>query len=153
MNPSQRNNNEILKQRRLAVPVWLKIAGWLVLGFYGVVFLFATIYLLGGDASTSFTFSEYTLQHPFRVLAMLWGGFALMAICFYGLLRGYYAGLFSCLVLSYLGLADAVYSFATTGNLDLTLLISLIVLTQLHKVWRRWRLFAQSEALLTPTNR
>ncbi len=79
MNPSQRNN-DILQQRRLTVPVWLKFAGCLVLSFYGVVFLSATIYLLGGDASTSFTFSEYTLQHPFRVLAMLWGGFALMAL-------------------------------------------------------------------------
>lgn len=149
MNPSQRNNSELLKQRSLAVPLWLKFAGWLVLGFYGVVFLFATIYLPGGDASTSFTFSEYTLQHPFRVLAMLWGGLALMAMCFYGLLRGCYAGLISCLALSYLGLADAVYGFATTGNLDLTLLIILIVLTQLHKIWQRWRLqITHSDRLL-----
>ncbi|SEA71367.1 hypothetical protein [Alkalimonas amylolytica] len=139
MTLAQVDDNGLLKQRRLAVPVWLKFAGCLVLSFYGVVFLFATIYLLGGDASTSFTFSDYTLQHPFRVLAMLWGGFALMAICFYGLLRGHYAGLISCLALSYLGLADAVYRFATTGTLDLTLLIYLIVLTQLHKIWRRWR--------------
>ena len=149
MNLSQSYNTDILQQRRLAVPVWLKFAGWLVLSFYGVVFLFATAYLLDGDAPTFITFSENVLQHPFRVFAMLWGGFALMAISFNGLLRGYYAGLISCLVLSCLGLANMVYGIATSGTLNLTVLIYLIVLIQLHKIWRRWRLQKQSEALLT----
>ncbi|MEE2001988.1 hypothetical protein QWY20_11040 [Alkalimonas sp. MEB108] len=150
MNIAQMDNNDLFQQRRQAVSVWLKFVGMLLLGLSFVISLVASVYSLGGNPPPYITLLEYALEQRLLMLAVLWVGFALMAISFYGLLRGHYAGLISCLVLSYLVLADAVYRFATTGMLDLSMLISLILITLLHKTFRHWRLLEQTGAQQVP---
>ncbi|MCH8537717.1 MAG: hypothetical protein LAT66_08110 [Alkalimonas sp.] len=126
----------LLEQRSKAVPAWFRFCGVSLLLFYCAMFVWISLNAFGDFSSRYVTF---TSANPAQVLLIVWAFFLLMAVSFYGLVKGYYLGLLACLLLGYSGMVGILYSTLTTGMVDLTLIVYLLVVYQLHKIVGRWR--------------
>ena len=122
-------------KRSLSVPVWLKFLGVCLLGVHFLFLLYITGFLYQQQLPA---FITITTESAGMAFGMIWLFFIAAAASFYGLITGRYWGLIACLILSYLGLADACLSLLTKGKVDLGLLLYPLFIYQLYKVKAKW---------------
>ncbi|KKO45873.1 hypothetical protein WG68_07555 [Arsukibacterium ikkense] len=125
----------LLHQRSLSVPVWLKFLGVCLLGVHFLFLLYITGFLYQQQLPAFVTIAA---ENTTMAFGMIWLFFIATAASFYGLITGRYWGLLACFILGYLGLADAGYSLVNKGKIDLGLLIFPLFIYQLYKVKAKW---------------
>lgn len=125
----------LLNQRSLSVPVWLKFLGVCLLGVHFLFLVYITSFLYQQQLPA---FITITAENAAMAFGMIWLFFIAAAASFYGLITGRYWGLIACLILGYLGLADACFSLVNKGKIDLGLLLYPFFIYQLYKVKTKW---------------
>ena len=127
----------LLNQRSLSVPVWLKFLGVCLLGVHFLFLVYITSFLYQQQLPA---FITITAENATVAFGMMWLFFIAAAASFYALITGRYWGLVACLILGFLGLADACFSLINQGKIDLGLLLFPLFIYQLYKVKAKWAL-------------
>ena len=125
----------LLNQRSLNVPVWLKFSGVCLLGVYFLFLVYITGFLYQQQLPA---FITITTENVAMAFGMMWLFFIVAAASFYGLITGRCRGLIACLILAYLGLADACFSLVYQGKIELGLLLFPLFIYQLYKIKAKW---------------
>ncbi|MDX1678779.1 hypothetical protein [Arsukibacterium sp.] len=121
--------------RSLSVPVWLKFSGVCLLGVHCLFLLYITGNLYQQQLPAFITITADNVSLAF---GLVWLLFVFATVSFYGLITGHYWGLITCLILGYLGLADACFTLISQGKIELGLLLFPLFLYQLYKIKAKW---------------
>lgn len=142
MYTSNPNSPLLLAKKHQLIPGWFKFFCVLALIFYSLTYLVVSRYWFTSAPPDFITFNVERTPTLFLIMSLF---FVPFIASFYGLLQGRNWGLLGCLILSYLGVAHHVYRLLTTGHIDLGLLITLVMLVQLHKIKTAWAKLLETE--------
>jgi len=136
------NSPLVLAKKRQLIHGWFKFFCVLALVFYSLTYFVVSIYWFASAPPDFITINVERTPSYFLIMSLF---FVPVIASVYGLLQGKNWGLLGCLILSYLGLAHHLYCLLTTGNIILGLIITLVMLVQLHKIKAAWAQLLETE--------
>ncbi|WP_189429245.1 hypothetical protein [Alishewanella longhuensis] len=135
MQTSSTSSALLFARKRQLIPGWFKFFCSLALIFYSLSYLVVSSYWFASTLPDFITINVKRTPTYFLIMSLF---FVPFIVSFYGLLQGRNWGLYGCLILSYLAGAEHLYNLVITGYFGLGLMITVVVLVQLHKIKAAW---------------